>query len=63
MPGTGKTDIIIKLIEKFNKMGKRVLVTTFTNRSLDNIVNRLIKSNKITKNKIIREGTQYSSSS
>lgn len=47
MPGTGKTELIIKLIEKFSKLGKRILITTFTNRSLDNILERLIESDKI----------------
>lgn len=54
MPGTGKTELIIRLIEKFSKMKKTVLITTFTNRALDNILERLIDSGKIDKEKIIR---------
>jgi superfamily I DNA and/or RNA helicase len=62
MPGTGKTELIIRLIEKFSKMKKTVLITTFTNRSLDNILERLIDSGKIDKEKVIREGAQYACS-
>jgi Ni2+-binding GTPase involved in maturation of urease and hydrogenase len=62
MPGTGKTELIIRLIEKFSKMKKTVLVTTFTNRSLDNILERLVDSERVPKDKIIREGAQYSCS-
>jgi superfamily I DNA/RNA helicase len=38
MPGTGKTELIIRLILKFSTMKKNVLITTFTNRALDNIL-------------------------
>jgi DNA replication ATP-dependent helicase Dna2 len=41
MPGTGKTELIIGLIEYFCKQGLRTLITTFTNRALDNILERL----------------------
>jgi len=62
MPGTGKTELIIRMIQKFSKLGKKILITTFTNRSLDNILERLVQSQLVPKEIIIREGSQYSSS-
>ena len=43
-------------------MKKSILVTTFTNRSLDNILERLIETDKIERDIIIREGSQYACS-
>ena len=40
MPGTGKTQLILRLIEYFYSQGKTVLVTSFTNQSLSNIIDR-----------------------
>jgi nucleoside-triphosphatase THEP1 len=40
MPGTGKTQLIQKLIQYFYKMGQTVLVTSFTNQALSNILDR-----------------------
>jgi superfamily I DNA and/or RNA helicase len=60
MPGTGKTELIVKLIEKCHSLNKSVLITTFTNRSLDNILERTFNSGKIPIDKIIREGSRYS---
>jgi hypothetical protein len=50
------------MIEKFSKLKKKVLITTFTNRSLDNILERLVESKRVEKDGIIREGSQYSCS-
>lgn len=43
MPGTGKTELIIRLIEYYDRIGKTVLVTSFTNQALSNILDREIK--------------------
>ena len=43
-------------------MGKKILVTTFTNRSLDNVLERLVESKRVAPELIIREGSQYSNS-
>ena len=40
MPGTGKTQLILKLISYFYRIGKTVLVTSFTNQALTNILSR-----------------------
>lgn len=40
MPGTGKTQLILKLISYFYRTGKSVLVTSFTNQALTNILSR-----------------------
>lgn len=41
MPGTGKTKLLILLIKILHFYSKRILVLTFTNRSLENIKNKL----------------------
>ena len=38
MPGTGKTRTICMLVDVLIKLGKRVLVTSFTHTALDNIL-------------------------
>ena len=63
MPGTGKTELIIRLIEYFCKKGKMILITTFTNRSLDNILERLEVSERVNSQHLVREGSQYSTAS
>ena len=40
MPGTGKTQLILQLIEHFYATGLRVLVTAFTNQAIVNILIR-----------------------
>ena len=59
MPGTGKTELILRLIHYFYEHNLRVLITTYTNRSLDNILERLVDSNLVDKQFLIREGSQY----
>lgn len=46
MPGTGKTQLILKLIQYFYRQGKTVLVTSFTNQALVNILDREINNEK-----------------
>lgn len=41
MPGTGKTTIIAKLIELLVKLGKRILLTSYTHSAVDTILRRL----------------------
>lgn len=54
MPGTGKTELILRLIHYFHNHSLRILVTTYTNRSLDNILERLIDSKRIDPQFLIR---------
>ncbi|KAH9453383.1 hypothetical protein Pst134EA_024259 [Puccinia striiformis f. sp. tritici] len=45
MPGTGKTTTIAELIKTLIKMGKTVLLTSYTHSAVDNILSKLIESN------------------
>jgi GTPase SAR1 family protein len=47
MPGTGKTQLIIKLIQYYYRKDKTILITSFTNQALTNILNRELKNEKI----------------
>jgi DNA replication protein DnaC len=40
LPGTGKTQLILKLMHYFYRIGQRVLVTAYTNQALTNILRR-----------------------
>jgi KaiC/GvpD/RAD55 family RecA-like ATPase len=40
MPGTGKTQLIIKLIQYYYRIGQTVLITSYTNQTLTNILTR-----------------------
>ena len=40
-PGSGKTTAIIVLIKILAKMKKKVLVVSFTNSAIDNVLSRL----------------------
>jgi MoxR-like ATPase len=42
MPGTGKTQLILKLAQHFFKEGKTILITSYTNQALANILDREI---------------------
>ena len=54
MPGTGKTELILSLIHYFHSQGLRTLVATFTNRSLDNVLQRLLDSKRVEPECLIR---------
>ncbi len=41
MPGTGKTTTIAKLIELLVKLGKRILLTSYTHSAVDTILRKL----------------------
>lgn len=41
MPGTGKTYFIIELIDYLINEEKKILLSTFTNQALDNIISKL----------------------
>ena len=45
MPGTGKTTLIVALVRLLAKMGKSVLLTTYTHSALDNVLVKLLKVN------------------
>ena len=38
MPGTGKTTLVSLLVQGFLKLGRRVLVASFTNSAVDNML-------------------------
>ena len=42
MPGTGKTSTITQLIRIITAMGKTVLLTSYTNSAVDNVLLRLL---------------------
>lgn len=58
MPGTGKTKVIIGLIEILVELGVKVLVSSYTNSALECILDRVLKETNIDQNKIIRLGTR-----
>ena len=41
IPGSGKTTAIVVLIKILAKMKKRVLVVSYTNNAIDNVLNTL----------------------
>jgi len=41
MPGTGKTTLVSLLVQAFLKLGKRVLLASFTNSAVDNMLMKL----------------------
>lgn len=60
MPGTGKTQLILKLVQYYYRIGKTVLVTSFTNQALSNILDReMNEQKKIPIDHIIREGSKF----
>lgn len=60
MPGTGKTKLILKLMEYYYEQGKTVLVTAFTNQALFNILEREVNvEKKIPAEHLVREGSRY----
>lgn len=60
MPGTGKTQLILKLAQHFFKEGKTILITSYTNQALANILDREINQEKqIPLDCMIREGSRF----
>lgn len=47
-PGTGKTTVIHTWVDAFVKQGKRVLVTSQSNKAVDNVLERLKRDEKLT---------------
>ena len=43
-PGTGKTFLIVEIVKIFREVGMKVLITSFTNNSLNNILRILAKT-------------------
>ncbi|KAI4500290.1 hypothetical protein M0802_004707 [Mischocyttarus mexicanus] len=56
MPGTGKTETIVALIEILNKLGSSIIVTSHTHSAIDNILLKLSSKNI----DFIRLGSSYS---
>ena len=42
MPGTGKTQTVVALVEVLHKIGRSVLITAHTNSAVDNILLKLL---------------------
>lgn len=42
MPGTGKTQTVVALVEVLHKLGHSVLITSHTNSAVDNILLKLL---------------------
>ncbi|EAR99439.2 DNA replication helicase Dna2, putative (macronuclear) [Tetrahymena thermophila SB210] len=57
MPGTGKTFLIAHLIKILADQKKKVLVTSFTNSALDNIIVKLLEIFPEIKNICLRKGS------
>ncbi|SPO24247.1 related to DNA2 - DNA helicase [Ustilago trichophora] len=51
MPGTGKTTTIAKLIELLVKLGKRILLTSYTHSAVDTILRKLAEDRVEKKNR------------
>lgn len=54
--GTGKTRTIVELIKQEMKLNKEILVCSESNTAVDNILNYLIKEEKIDLDKVLRLG-------
>lgn len=55
-PGTGKTTVITDIVLNFVSQGKRVLICSWMNVAVDNILYKIIKSKKIDLESIVRIG-------
>lgn len=62
-PGTGKTTVIVELLQQIlrREKGAKILVTSQSNLAVDNVLERLQKVNKTTKNSLpfMRLASQY----
>jgi superfamily I DNA and/or RNA helicase len=54
-PGTGKTQTITELVYQFNKMGKKVLMSSQTHIAIDNVIERLPKELNILPIRLVRD--------
>ncbi|MDR1839924.1 MAG: AAA family ATPase [Treponema sp.] len=54
-PGTGKTQTITELVYQFNKMGKKVLLSSQTHIAIDNVFERLPKVLNILPIRLVRD--------
>jgi len=54
-PGTGKTQTITELVYQFNKMGKKVLLSSQTHIAIDNVIERLPKDMNILPIRLMRD--------
>ncbi|QEU58463.1 Dna2 [Kluyveromyces lactis] len=56
MPGTGKTSVICELVSILVSQGKSVMVTSYTNSAVDNIIMKL--TSRIPRSKMVRLGSR-----
>lgn len=54
-PGTGKTQTITELVYQYNKMGKKVLLSSQTHIAIDNVIERLPKELNILPIRLVRD--------
>ena len=54
-PGTGKTQTITELVYQYNKMGKKVLLSSQTHIAIDNVIERLPKDLNILPIRLVRD--------
>ena len=54
-PGTGKTQTITELVYQFNKIGKKVLLSSQTHIAIDNVIERLPKILNILPIRLVRD--------
>jgi superfamily I DNA and/or RNA helicase len=54
-PGTGKTQTITEIVYQFNKIGKKVLLSSQTHIAIDNVFERLPKELNILPIRLVRE--------
>jgi len=54
-PGTGKTQTITELVYQYNKMGKKVLLSSQTHIAIDNVIERLPKELNILPLRLVRD--------
>ncbi|MFH1472460.1 MAG: AAA domain-containing protein [Nanoarchaeota archaeon] len=55
-PGTGKTTVIAEIINHLVSRGESVLLTAWMNAAIDNALEKIVETKKITDDKIIRLG-------
>jgi len=54
-PGTGKTQTITELVYQYNKMGKKVIISSQTHIAIDNVIDRLPKDLNILPMRLVTE--------
>lgn len=56
---SGKTSTIVALIEVLNFLKKSVIITSHTHSAVDNVLEKLLKNNRVPKEQILKLGTEF----